>query len=703
MANRVKTQTGELQAADEIRRLQTTLAWYKKRDEVVLRLISRFRATPDLPGIFQTAASEIGKVLKAEHCTISLDFESSLLARQYQYSTSPGPNLGENRAKIAAPIMLQHELIGTIRVEDKAERSWAVEEITFAHTIANELALLVANSRLTAENQRQQREISQLRTLARLTAEETDPYQLARQLTEQVLHLLDAEQGMIGFVQDETIVVDQFYRYGRWQEVDLTFHPGIGVAGWVLVNGRPYLSQDAHVDPHVDPALVEKYDCRTVLAVPILSGRRVLGVIELQNRRDEQPFREEDVSYAQTIAHQAAIALERTQLFKEMERRTNALETLLAVSAELNEQLNPSLLIRRLVEHAANLVGATAGFGGLTDGSSLQVGGYWLSDGWTDWEDKTPGLPNWVVENKRPYLTNDYRHDKEASPELTANFDVRAALCVPILNVNDQVLGFLEVHNKGNGREPFSWADVGMLESLANAAAVALGNTYLFKELDNQGTQLRALSAQLVTLLEDERRRIARELHDEAGQLLIGIKINLRILANQIPDNLPDLRSNVDHLRQEVNRAAERLQALSRGLRPPTLDELGLEPALSRLTADFEQTSGVKVKMETAVFPSRLEQPVEIACYRIVQEALTNIARHAQAKKVQITLTQNPNSLLLKIKDDGSGFEIEQTPSAGLGLLGMRERANMLGGHFAIVSKPGRGTQITVEMPLDGS
>lgn len=673
------------------------LAWYRQRDAALLRLNSRFRATPDLQGSLQATAVEIGRVLSARRCLVKLDVELAALPTLFEYCQA---DLTEQPAKLVAPIMLQHELVGTITVEAEAGREWRHEEVVFVNTVAGELALLLSNARLATENQRQQREVSQLRALAQLMSEESDPLRLTQRLLEQALRLLDAEQGMVGFVRGEVVAVRQFYRYGRWQPVELSFQPGEGVAGWVLVQERPYLSRNALTDPQTQTEFARQCNCRTVLAVPILSGRGVLGVIELHNRRDLQSFSEEDVSYVQTIAHQAAIALERSQLFEEMERRTNALETLLAVSAELNEQLNPALLIRHLVEHAASLVGASAGFGGLVEGVTLQVDAYWQGGSWQGVEQENAGLAEWVMAHKRPYLTNDYRHDEQASQALITQFDVRAALCVPILNMNDEVLGFLEVHNKANGRDPFSWADVGMMESLANAAAVAIGNTYLFKELDNQGTQLRALSAQLVTLLEDERRRIARELHDEAGQLLIGIKLNLRVLAQQIPESLPTLRANVDQLRQEVNEATARLQALSRGLHPATLDELGLAAAIGRLTADFEQSSGVKVVLETAVSPHRQQRPIEIACYRIVQEALTNIARHAQANQVWVTLKQDANSLLLKIKDDGRGFDVAHTPLAGLGLLGMQERTNMLGGHFAITATYGNGTQIKVEIPI---
>jgi signal transduction histidine kinase len=698
----------ETSLADENARLHGLLAWYRRRDESVLRLNSRFRATPDLPGILQATAVEIGRALDSACCFITLDAEAGSLPARFEYSAPGAYPLPEKPAALVAPIMLQHELLGTITVEAPPNRTWLEHEVAFVHTIAGGLALLLANDRLSAENQRYQREVGQLRTLAQTTAAESDPLRLVQRLIEQVLHLLDAEQGLVGFVRGEAVVVTQFYRHGRWQPLDLEFRPGEGVAGWVLVHARPYLSQNAPVDPQIKQDFARQVDCRTLLAVPIMSGQRVLGVMELHNRRDRQPFSEEDVGYAQTIAHQIAISLERSHLFEEMERRANALETLLAVSAELNEQLNPTLLIRHLVEHATNLVGATAGLGGLVDGTTIQASGYWQAGDWYELDQASLGLARWVVAHKRPYLTNEYRHDDEASQALIDRFDVRAALCVPVLNVNDEVLGFLEVHNKDDGREPFSWADVGMMESLANAAAVAIGNTYLFKELDSQGRQLRALSAQLVTLLEDERRRIARELHDEAGQLLIGIKLNLRVLARQIPDNLPALRENVEQLRREVNQATARLQLLSRGLRPPTLDELGLQAALERLTADFEQNSGIQVQLETAassgsaqaVWPGRLPQAVEIACYRIVQESLTNVARHAQAGHVWINLVQAGPHLSLTIRDDGRGFVAAQTPAAGLGLLSMRERANMLGGQFALTSAPGQGTKIEVQIPV---
>ncbi len=222
------------------------------------------------------------------------------------------------------------------------------------------------------------------------------------------------------------------------------------------------------------------------------------------------------------------------------------------------------------------------------------------------------------------------------------------------------------------------------------------------REVQAAHDRIQQLVQQVITAQEEERRRVARELHDEAGQALIGIKLNLQVLARKIPPELSELRAEADRLRQQVNDAAERLHALSGGLRPPTLDELGLEPALRRLASDFEQNTSLLVHLEAAELIARLPQPVEIVCYRIAQEALTNVARHADANQAWIALIQQESQLSLSIKDDGRGFDPASlhTRRDGLGLLGMRERAAMLGGQLEIVSAPGQGTRLTITVPL---
>ncbi|MCQ3978723.1 MAG: hypothetical protein DPW09_35320 [Anaerolineae bacterium] len=554
------------------------------------------------------------------------------------------------------------------------------------------------NERLRRENQDLARQMALLRTVARTIVDEPNRVELTRQLAEHLAELLKAERVMVGTVADEAVVFDQVAQNGRIQPVNLRFQPGEGVAGWVLIYKRPYLGSNI-------PSASESPD-RSVLAVPILNHQGfALGVIEAHRPRQSLPFTEKDVTLVQTIALQAAPGLERAQLFDQMERWITSFESLLTFSASLNKRLEPEALTRQLVEHAAGFLGADAGITGLVTETGIVTQGYWRAGGWHEFEAhwlplEDAGTPGWVFINQCPYLTNDYSHDKLAQQDMLAAFGVKNALCVPIMDAREEVLGFVELHNKGSGREPFTWSDANFLTSLTNSSAIAIYNARLLEELKIQRGQMQALAAQHLTLLEEERRRIARELHDEAGQALIGIKFGLQVLARKIPPEIPSLREEVDRLRRQVNEATTRLKEIAQTLRPPILDELGLEVALNRCISDFQERADLLFHFETGNLTRRLPQEVETVCYRLVQEALTNVLRHAQARQVWISLTAAERQVHLIVRDDGRGFDLKEISQTGLGLLGMRERVIMVAGAFTVESTPGAGTTITATIPL---
>lgn len=554
------------------------------------------------------------------------------------------------------------------------------------------------NERLKRENQDLTRQMALLRTVARTIVDEPNRVDLTGRLAEHLADLLKAERVMVGTLAAEVLVFEQITQNGRLQPVNLRFLPGEGVAGWVLIYKRPYLGSPT-------PGEAEPLD-RSVLAVPILNHQGfVLGVIEAHRPGQSLPFTEKDVSLVQTIALQAAPGLERAQLFDQMARWTTSFESLLTFSASLNKRLEPAALTRQLVEHAAGFLGADAGISGLVTEADIATHGYWRAGGWHDFEAYWPpreeaGTPGWVFINQCPYLTNDYGSDRLAHPDMLVAFGVKNALCVPIMDAREEVLGFVELHNKAGGREPFTWSDAHFLTSLTNSSAIAIYNARLLEELKLQRGQMQALAAQHLTLLEEERRRIARELHDEAGQALIGIKFGLQVLARKIPPEIPSLREEVDRLRRQVNEATTRLKEIAQTLRPPILDELGLEVALNRCIGDFQERADVLFHFETGNLTRRLPQEVETVCYRLVQEALTNVLRHAQARQVWIRLAADERQVHLIVQDDGRGFDLKEIAQSGLGLLGMRERVIMVAGTFTVEATPGAGTSIMATIPL---
>ncbi len=218
-------------------------------------------------------------------------------------------------------------------------------------------------------------------------------------------------------------------------------------------------------------------------------------------------------------------------------------------------------------------------------------------------------------------------------------------------------------------------------------------------ELQLSREQLQTLSRRLVESLENERRAIAQELHDESGQALTVLRLGLGQLRRSMPAG-EETRQRVEELERIVAGVMENLHRLSANLRPASLDRYGLVAALEQFTGDFQDHGGLRVDFISAGLDvERLPSAVETALYRIVQEAVTNAARHAQATRVGVILEKRGERVVAVVEDNGRGFDVDEALRRGqLGLLGMRERAEMLGGTLSIESAPGSGTAVFVEI-----
>ena len=215
-----------------------------------------------------------------------------------------------------------------------------------------------------------------------------------------------------------------------------------------------------------------------------------------------------------------------------------------------------------------------------------------------------------------------------------------------------------------------------------------------------QRTELERLSNKLMAAQEDERRRIARELHDEVGQALGAIKLELALAERADQDSL---HGRLNEARAIVDGALESVRELSRLVHPMMLDDLGLEDATASYLQHFMRRTGIRAELHVANLRERVAPQVEVCAYRVVQEAVTNVGRHAAAKACHVHLIRGESALRVTVEDDGTGFtpvDAGQTPRAGLGLVGLRERVTDLGGVFEITSALGHGTRVTAALPL---
>jgi signal transduction histidine kinase len=215
--------------------------------------------------------------------------------------------------------------------------------------------------------------------------------------------------------------------------------------------------------------------------------------------------------------------------------------------------------------------------------------------------------------------------------------------------------------------------------------------------------QLRQLSRQILLAQEDERREISRELHDVIAQTLTGINIRLAALKKEAAVNTKGLDRNITRTQRLVEKSVDIVHQFARELRPAVLDDLGLIPALHSFAKSFSKRTRIRVHLKVFAGVEQLDNNKRTILYRVAQEALTNVARHAQASRVEVSIQKLPDCICMKIKDDGKSFQLERVLNVKgrkhLGLLGMRERLEMVGGHFGVESAPGKGTTIIAQIP----
>ena len=247
--------------------------------------------------------------------------------------------------------------------------------------------------------------------------------------------------------------------------------------------------------------------------------------------------------------------------------------------------------------------------------------------------------------------------------------------------------------------DSFSEEQVRLAEAMSSQASVAVENAVLFAQMQASTLRMQALSRRLVEAQENERRSISRELHDEAGQSLTSLRIGLRLLEREIAHG-GEITGRVAELVKTTDAVIDGLHRLAADLRPASLDHLGLDAALRQYSREAAAKFGLAVHFKALGFTSqRLPTAVETALYRVVQEAMTNVVRHAAAKRVDILVERRDDRVMVMVEDDGAGFDPMQVQRHDhFGLLGMKERAEALGGSLTLESSPGAGTTIVVEV-----
>jgi len=508
---------------------------------------------------------------------------------------------------------------------------------------------------------------------------------------ETAVELTGARFGALGVIDRTGSALEQFITVGIDEEQQRAIGDlprGRGILG-VLINNRQtlrlrHLSQDPRSVgfPPGHPPM------ETFLGVPIELRGTAFGNLYLTEKKDAEEFNDEDEEIVRLLAAQAAVAIENARLYESSRQWSRQLESLNEISEALVGEGDLGQLFELAASRLRELVDARVVMiqRPTPDGDWLTVE---AASG--DGAERLHGLKvdahrsksGRTLERRRSERIDSLLDDPEVDQTTPRLVEASAALYVPLV-VRDEAAGVIVVYDKRGPSPRFSDADMRVAQAFANRAAVAI-------ELSERVGR-RAVRA-LLEGQELERTRLARELHDETGQALASILLGLKALERELGEEpLAVIRNLVDSALGDVRR-------LTVELRPPALDDFGLAAAVERLASVIRERSGLEVGVNVAVPEGSLPREYETALYRIVQEALTNVVKHASARSVSIVVTSAARTVRVVIEDDGTGFAKRDVREEALGLVGMRERAQLLGGRLEVESSPGGGTTIVAELP----
>jgi len=514
-----------------------------------------------------------------------------------------------------------------------------------------------------------------------------------QRLVEVAVELTGARYGALGVIDRSASGLERFLTTG----IDAETHAAIGdlphgrgILGVLIRDATPLRLHDLNEDPRSVGFPPNHPPMRSFLGVPVMLRRVAYGNLYLTEKEGGEDFTDEDQELVTLLAAQAAVAIENARLYESATQWSRQLESLIEVGNALATETDLDRLLDLVARRLRELLDARlvtvllpAGddelrFAAVAGEGSEQLIGSSLP--------ATTSKSGRVLVRRRSERVDSVLDDPEVNREVTRKLAARTGLWVPLV-VRDRAIGVIALYDKLGDDPRFSDGDLRLAETFASRAAVAV---------DLSQRVARDALRRVVEAQELERRRLARELHDETGQALTSILLALRPLEGALEK--PENRAAAAELRELVVATLQDVRRLAVELRPKVLDDFGLVPALERLTDSFGEQTGLEVDFESRAGAERVPAEVETAIYRIVQESLTNVVKHAHAQRVSILVMRRDGALTAVVEDDGRGFDTGETGD-GFGLEGMRERVALLDGRLAVESGEA-GTTLVAEVPL---
>jgi PAS domain S-box-containing protein len=609
---------------------------------------------------------------------------------------------------LTSAMRVADRLLGVIDIESRGPHPFRANDQQLLQTLADQTAVAIENARLHQEARQRVDELTTMNMVGQAITSTLNLEDTLTIITDHSIRLLEATAASV--VLNDEVEGNIWFNAASGGSSDFVrgkrLAPGQGIVGWVIENGDSVLVADVSQDPRFFKSFDEQtgFTTESIICAPLRTGDQTIGAIEVINKKVGS-FTPEDLQLLSWLATPAATAIENARLFEaERTARTQA-ELLRGATSTLAATLDPDYVLNSILVHLEGVVSFDKAYVFFRQQDFLQV----------VTERGQSRAPARSRQRRYPIDNALYREiqatgrpvilvDTSADPRFAVWGEaatIRSWMGVPLI-ARGEVIGCLTLESGKTGAYGQVQAD--LAQAFANQAAAAIQNARLFEQVRLGRKRLQSLSRRLVEVQETERRHIARELHDEAGQSLSSLIVQLGLLERKVED-APAILSGLGELKEMTNQISENLHRLAINLRPASLDHLGLETTLRQHIENFGRQNNLITQFEAVgLKDKRLPPDVETNLYRVVQEALTNVVRHARASQVDVLLERRGDQVVAIIEDNGVGFDAETVGQSNrLGLLGMRERAEMLNGNLMIESASGIGTTIYVEVPYDHS
>jgi GAF domain-containing protein len=643
----------------------------------------------------------LSPVVVAEgHAIVTDDYGTECRAR----GVTPSPRFAAGALSwLGAPLIVGGRSLGTVVVASNVTR-FTAEDATLLSAVASGCAVAIENARAYASEQRRVDQLRALNEISRQIVSIREVEQLLPLITTTVcdrfdythvgILLYDSERG-------DLVLRAQANHDNSLSDLGLRIAAGAHLVGAAAAARRPVLANDVTREPRYMSTSATAAS-RAELAMPIVLGEQLLGVLDVQSSR-ASAFDTGDVATLQTLADGVAVAIENARLFEAERRRRQELTSILDVTTAATSSLvldEVLKLVARGISQAVDDLGCILYLldddgTRLLPASGVGRAGTPLVNGAAKLvvELAHDGFLREVVESKHAQVTSEAETDPRTDKTLVRALGLRSTLAVPLIAKN-HTLGIALVA-AGQDRYEFTSAQVRLVEAIADTTALALENARLF-----------AHSHELATT--EERNRLAREIHDTLAQGLTAVTLHLEVVDALLDDpaQLAEAREKVQQALALTRANLDEARRSVLDLRAAPLQDLTLPQALAQLLQRVGEEHGFEGSYRNRGIEGRLPARLEAGFYRIAQELLSNIGKHARATQVDMTTERSNGSLVLAVADDGIGFDPAATRvpgvTGGFGLVGLRERVALLGGTLQLDSAPDEGTCVRIAVPYYG-